>query len=704
MKTENWKETKKILREALLVKPSERQKFLLSATPNGRLRAEVESLLALETEIDSFMSLPISDFSKDFLPDDEIEENHFTLAGQRIGIYEILGELGGGGMGTVYLGKRADGKFEQKVAIKMLRREFNNEKIRRHFRREREIQGKLNHPNIARLLDAGKTADGVPYLVMEFIEGAPIDKYCRAKNLSLKERLKLFNRICEAVATAHRNLIVHLDLKPSNILIDETGEPKLLDFGISKILDAENIEKNQTATMLGAMTPEYASPEQIRGETVTTATDVYSLGVVLFKILTGGYPYDFKNKTNGNLLKEITDSAPISLNEAAVNSDCAGKISAAALKGDLENIIQKSLSKEPGRRYKTIEQFSADIWRFIDGLPVAARPATVAYRARKFFQRNKVPVIAAAFVLLSLIGGIVVSLQQAQTARAAQNEAEQQSAFAKSEEEKSKKISRFMFKVFSYANPAWNAEGRKSGGQARVLDALEDLSGKIEIEFDGEKDIQAELHHQFGEVYGRVWAYNTEPARRAEMKEKSTFHICRALRLRREFYGDWHELVAKDLYYGAGCIAETEPERAAVWNKAIETFRGTNPNNLNLPHILVDYAHRLATPEQAAVHDIYLQAVNSPIGENKFEAAERYYREALPIFRRHYRPDSLPVFITECDLSYVLAMQDKWTDFDEHFAACRQGETEMKKHFSTVGDSKLPPLDLIEKTLAEKNR
>lgn len=259
MKTENWKEVKQILREALQIKPSERQQFLISVTPNGQLRAEVESLLRLETEIDDFMSLPVSYFSKDFLPKDEIAENIDALVGQRIGIYEILGELGGG-MGAVYLARRTDGKFEQKVAIKMLRREFNNEKIRSHFRREKEIQAKLNHPNITRLLDAGRCDDGVPFLVMEFIEGMPVDKFCQAKNLSLHQRLKLFNRICEAVATAHRNLIVHRDLKPSNILINKRGEPKLLDFGISKILDAENAGDNQTITMLGAMTPEYASP------------------------------------------------------------------------------------------------------------------------------------------------------------------------------------------------------------------------------------------------------------------------------------------------------------------------------------------------------------------------------------------------------------------------------------------------------------
>lgn len=214
-------------------------------------------------------------------------------------------------MGAVYLAERSDGKFRQKVAIKMLRREFNVEKIRRNFEREKEILAKLVHPNVARLLDAGKCDDGIPFLVMEYVEGTPVDKYCEREKFSLKERLKLFNRICDAVSFAHRNIIVHRDLKPSNILVTGKGEMKLLDFGISKLLDAENSEEKNSITIVGAMTPEYASPEQIKGETITTASDVYSLGVVLFKILTGAFPYNLKGKTNGELLKSIIEDEPV---------------------------------------------------------------------------------------------------------------------------------------------------------------------------------------------------------------------------------------------------------------------------------------------------------------------------------------------------------------------------------------------------------
>ena len=362
---------KEILWEVLELDPAKRQEFLDNAAIGADIRAEIESLLSFEAVSADFMSLAITNFSKDFMP--EVDETEISFVGQKIGIYEIIRELGFGGMGAVYLAERADGKFEQKVAIKMLKREFNVKKIRQTFKREKEILSKLNHPNIARLLDAGTTNDGVPYLVMEYIEGLPIDKFCEKKNLSLKPRLKLFNKICEAVSFAHQNLIIHRDLKPSNILVNEKGEPKLLDFGISKLLRAENSEEKTLVTAFGAMTPEYASPEQIRGETASTATDIYSLGVVLYKILTDSLPFDSKGKTNSELLKTITEQEPTApsaiLDFKSQISDADNRKSQIAnrksIKGDLDNIILKSLSKEPERRYTRSSNFQrifGDIW------------------------------------------------------------------------------------------------------------------------------------------------------------------------------------------------------------------------------------------------------------------------------------------------------------------------------------------------------
>ena len=528
MASSRWKETKEFLHEALRLPSSERDDYLLNSVHDTSIREEVRKILSHESEIEDFMSLPINEFSKDFFQNDASVYPSASLIGQKVGNYKIVREIGGGGMGTVYLARRADGKFEQTVAIKLLRREFNNERVRRYFSREKEIQASLNHPNITRLLDSGTTDDGLPFLVMEYVEGIPVDKFCLSADLLLVERLKLFNKICDAVAAAHRSLIVHRDLKPSNILIDELGEPKLLDFGISKIL-ASDVGNDDAGTMLGAMTPEYASPEQIMGEPLTTATDIYSLGVILFKILTGTGPYSLESRTNGNLLKKIVDSETILASEASVGSDMIGKIQAFELKGDLDTIISKSLHKDPEKRYTSVEQFKTDIWRFIDGDPIIARPVTFQYRARKFFQRNKLAATSAALIIISLLSGVAIALWQANVAWEQAAIAIESQKRSDSEKEKAEKMSRFMFKVFSYANPAWYAEGYKTGGQARVLDALEGLASEIETEFEGEIDIQAELHHRFAEVYGRVASYDTEPEKRDEMREKSDHHTCRAL-------------------------------------------------------------------------------------------------------------------------------------------------------------------------------
>lgn len=701
MQAENWKTIKEVLLEALKLNSSERRRFLEKAHITAETRQEVESLLLGEENSKDFMSVAASGFSQDFFAPRENYQN--SLLNKKIGIYEIVRELGFGGMGAVYLAKRTDGKFEREVAIKMLKREFNTEKIRRRFDVEKEIQAKLSHPNIAALIDAGTAADDEPFLVMEYVAGVPVDEFCRENALGLNERLKLFNKICDAVAFAHRNLIVHRDLKPSNILITKEGEPKLLDFGISKLLDAES-DGEHTLTNLGAMTPQYASPEQIKGEQVTTATDIYSLGVILFKILTENFPYNFKDKTNGNLLKEITDSEPTlpssvrrevekRRKEDEETGNLSSKISpsprlpfaSSQLKGDLDNIILKSLCKEPERRYKTVEQFSADIWRFLDDLPVLARASTFSYRASKFYGRNKVSVLAGVFILLSLITGIAIAVSQADAAQkqariAADNQlqAELESEKAKAEKEKSEKIARFMSKIISYANPAWYAEGSKFGGNARVIDVLDDLGEKIDAEFVGQADIQSELHHKFAEVYGRIGFENTEKTQTVELTRKYNFHALRALELRKQFYGKRHELVAKDLFYAYQILGNNDREEAELLAEAIQMMRETNPHNLNLPYMLESYSSRLALPDMSQTHETYRQSVIPPTDENEYQIAERYLRESLPMFRFHYKEDNIAIFSNECKLAYAQIMQNKIAEAEPHYRICKEAETKLQ--------------------------
>jgi len=446
MQAENWKKVKGILNEFLELETSARGVYLSKL--NGELRAEVESLLAFEEEAEDALRFSAVEFSKDFLDDDEANS---PLIGQQIGVYKIVRELGQGGMGAVYLAERADGKFEQKSALKLLKREMNTSALRRRFQHEREILASLEHPNIARLLDAGTTDDKIPFLAMEYVEGLPIDVYCNKQKLDLNGRLDLFRKVCAAVDFAHRNLIVHRDLKPSNILVNNDGVPKLLDFGISKILSAEFEQVNSaTITKLGVMTPSYASPEQLQSKSVTTATDIYSLGVILYELLSGHRPFEKKEDNLKEIYKAVLENEPpppsVVISEFGFRmSDSESEtvplpkytkkikfqtnqqsqiLNPKSLSGDLDNIVLKALRKEPERRYSSAENLAEDIHRHQRGLPVRARPNTLSYRAEKFFKRNKAAVFAVLLIFLAIVGGLIATLWQARVAQTERAKAE----------------------------------------------------------------------------------------------------------------------------------------------------------------------------------------------------------------------------------------------------------------------------------------
>lgn len=702
MNATKWNEIKALLDQTLSIEPSRRMVFLQEAGVSCELLAEVESLLAFEGQSEDFMSLDAECFSKDLIVGNAAVS---SLDGLKIGVYKITGELGFGGMGAVYLAERIDGEFDRKVAVKMLRRELNTVKLRRNFTREREILSKLCHPNIAKLLDAGKTDDGVPYLVMEYVDGLPIDEFCRVRNLSLKARLKLFHKVCDAVAYAHRNLVIHRDIKPSNILVTETGEPKLLDFGISKLLGADDVTK---VTEIGAMTPEYASPEQIRGETVSTATDVYTLGVVLYKILTGVLPFGGNGETNGSLLKSITDDEPVSPSTAINHrtADAEGKPEtihqiSRSLRGDLDNIILKAIAKEPERRYESVGDFEADLLRHLDGLPVSARPATRSYRAGKFIRRHKMPVVAVAMVLLSLVIGITVAIWQAREARAHAANSALETEKAREEQRKSEKVTKFVSKIFGYANPGWFAEGAKTQGKARVIDVVEELSGKIDSEFADEPDVAAELHSTFASIFHWV-SKNAPPEVHEQYQKKRRYHALRGIELRKQNYGEFHELVAVDMYGTYGMIGNSEDERAAYLMKGINMMRATNPRNINFAYMFEAYAARLIIPETEQYHQAFLRAVDPPTDENRYQVAERMLREALDVWKLHYPPDHAVILTKSCWLTFALAKQEKWAELDEAFRDCRQ--IEIRSRTEDEIKPLMPEYKRVESLLRELGR
>ena len=419
MDASRWRQVRALLPQASSLPFAERDAFLERACGHdAALRAEIVSLLAAREDMGSFLELPaVADIAAPLLVAPEEQ-----LAPSRIGPYEVLHELGHGGMGTVYLGRRVDGDFEQRVAIKLVRRGLDTAYVLRRFREERQILAGLDHPYIARLYDGGTTADGQPYFVMEHVEGRTLLESCERRGLGLRERLELFRKVCAAVQYAHRNLVVHRDLKPGNILVTEDGTPKLLDFGLAKLLVADGGADATEVTGLGlrAMTVAYASPEQLRGERITTATDVYSLGVLLFELLTGERPQRVQTTDPQEIARAVCDQQP---ERPSVR---AGKHVSwrRALAGDLDNIVLMALRKEPERRYASGEHLAEDLRHYLENLPVIARPAGLGYRSRKFVRRHLGPVTAAALALVSLAVGLGIALQQARIAREAQARAE----------------------------------------------------------------------------------------------------------------------------------------------------------------------------------------------------------------------------------------------------------------------------------------
>ena len=344
-----------------------------------------------------------------------------SAIGWRLGPYLIESRIGAGGMGAVYLAQRADGQYDQQVAIKLVKRGLDTEEVLERFRHERQLLANLDHPNIAGLLEGGVAPDGRPYLVMSYIEGRPIDEYCRAHRLSLHDRLNLFCTVCEAVHYAHQNLVVHRDLKPANILVTEDSVPKLLDFGIAKLLGpGADGAPDITAPERRLLTPGFASPEQVLGRAVSTSSDIYSLGVVLFHLLTGEAPYSFTTGTNEELRRVICESdspAPGRTVRRASKAAGGGGPAARRLHGDLDNIVLMAMRKEPERRYASAEHLAADIRRHLGGHPVLARPSTFGYRAHKFIRRNAIGVAAAAAIGILALGGIGGIAWQAHIAR-----------------------------------------------------------------------------------------------------------------------------------------------------------------------------------------------------------------------------------------------------------------------------------------------
>lgn len=459
---ERLKQAERVYFEVAALLPHERDGAVARACGNdSALAADVHALLRAGDQVGGFLESPALGGQIGKLA--EVAGFTDELLGKSLGNYRIERRIASGGMGTVYLGVRADGQFNQQVAVKVVKRGMDSEEVLRRFAAERQTLAALDHPNVARLLDAGMTPDARPYLVMEYVDGVPIDEYCDSKRLSIRERLRIFRTVCEAVHAAHQALIIHRDLKPSNILVTKDGTPKLLDFGIAKLLTG-GPGIDQTIEADRRLTPEYASPEQVRGDVVTTASDVYSLGVVLYELLTGLRPYRFTTRSTDEVQRVVCVEVPPIPSQAVTvrvgglgtgtkpAPDPAGMPQTGAapvrpagggpagpgpratpdaprtrgvsstrlrglLRGDLDTIVMTALRKEPQRRYASTEQFSADIGRYLSGMPVTARRDTLSYRVSKFVRRHAVGTALTVLAVLLLAGATGVLYRQRQELR-----------------------------------------------------------------------------------------------------------------------------------------------------------------------------------------------------------------------------------------------------------------------------------------------
>jgi serine/threonine-protein kinase len=492
MTPDKWKKLKELFHAAHGLPEVERALFISSECgDDSTMLGELNSLFDAHSESESLFESPAFAALSD-LVDDTAQPSRI---GQVVGAYKIESEIGRGGMGAVYLASRADDAFDKKVAVKLIKRGFDTDEIVRRFRHERQILAGLEHPNITRLLDGGSTADGLPFLVMDYVAGKTFNRFADDQKLTVRERLTMFLDVCSAVAYAHQNLVIHRDLKPSNILVTDDGIPKLLDFGIAKLTasDAADQTLEKTANAFHALTPEYASPEQIGGMPVTTASDIYSLGVILYELLTGHRPYSFRSRTADEVSRVITDASPTKpssicrargLNVEVQNPQAVVR----TLQGDLDNIVLMAMRREVNRRYSSVEQFAADIRRYLDGLPVIAQEDTFAYRASKFIKRNKAGVAAGPGIAISLVGGLIAASRQAKIAS-------RQRDRARKEARKAEKVNRFLQKMLSSADP------RASGRDSRVTDILRMAAGSVETEFARQPDISADLNTTIGLTY-----------------------------------------------------------------------------------------------------------------------------------------------------------------------------------------------------------
>ncbi len=569
-----WARLKDLFNAALDKPQDERIDFLKrTAGDNNSLYETVSRLLASHDESAGFLETPAASLRE---PSRDTTRDTLPSRG-RVGPYRLIREIGRGGMGTVYLAGRDDGEFRHEVAVKVVKRGMDTDSILRRFRYERQILAGIDHPNVGRLLDGGTTDDGRPYFVMEYVEGDAIDVYCTTHKLLLNDRLELFRTVCGAVEYAHQNLIVHRDIKSSNILVTSSGVPKLLDFGIAKLLDPSRMTPDTAApATMRAMTPEYASPEQVRGEAITTASDVYSLGVLLYELLTGCRPYEVNSSKPEEIARIVCETDPMPPSQAPARQNVHDD--RRRLRGDLDTIVLMAMQKDPRRRYASVGKFSDDIRRYLNSLPVTAQRDTRLYRTTRFVRRNRIVVATASAVLLSLIGGLATTVWQARVARHERERAERRFSEVRS------LATSFLFELHDAIEPLPGSTPVRALLVKRALASLDGLARESTGDPTLERDL-ASAYERVGRVQGNSYNANLGDTNGAlasylkslEIRERMARENPASLELQDQLASGYSGVA--DIYSGIGKLNEA----ANAYGRAIvirEHLQAENPADL----------------------------------------------------------------------------------------------------------------------------
>ncbi|WP_138429525.1 serine/threonine-protein kinase [Fodinibius saliphilus] len=620
----DWQEVETIIDEVLDLPQDQHPAFIQKRCKNNKtLKIEVTQLLNSIFESEGWLDNP-STYKKEFYNElgNEIESitEENSLIGKKVGSYSIKSILGEGGMGTVYMAERDDKKFDHKVAIKIIRHGRATQSNIQRFKREQQILANLSHRGIAQLFDGGVTDDGFLYIIMEYVNGMPIDEYCRKYNTSIDDKIELFKQVLQAVRHAHENLVIHRDLKPGNILVDQSGNVKILDFGISKLHQEEDASLTQTGARL--LTPKYAAPEQIKETNITTATDLYALGIIFYQLLAGAFPFNFEDISQHEIEHIILKKDPSSPSSSVDSITLKKK-----LRGDLDAIVLKAIRKEADQRYRVANDFLSDLENYRKGLPVTARQNSVQYRSKKFFQRHKQGLATVVGVILLIIG-----FASFYTWRIAKERDQ-----ARFEAERAEQVKNFMLQMFNTGNPDMKSY---AGNNATVNDLL--LAGfhRTERELNDQPKIYIEMLSAIGDALSNVDAFETA-------KEALTKALNRSI-----------------THYG-----EKSLQTANIHSHLSSYYHEVHKYNLAEKHIrkAIDIKIQLYgdnSPELAEPFAIY---ASNQFLQSQYQKAENLFLKSDSLKKRYHKTDNISYHVTLANLGETQLFLGEYGLAEKHF-------------------------------------